>query len=372
MRRIVSTLFDPAIVGRLQLPSRLVMAPMTRNRATPRGVVTPTTAEYYAQRAGAGLIISESIQPGVRGQGYILTPGLHTDEQVAAWRTVTAAVHEKGGRIVAQLTHCGRIGHPSLYPDGELPIAPSPVASGEQMIGFDGPLDHPTPREMTTEDVQDVVEEFARSARNAVEAGFDGVEVHGGNGFLLHQFLADNTNLRTDGYGGPVANRIRFAVEVVRAVVGAVGADRVGLRVSAGSPYNSIVERDPTPVYTALLEALAELDVAYLHVIEMGTRDLTKQLRAAWSGPLILNPHETMEVFPATAEAALEAIGSGIADAVSLGALWLANPDLDVRIRAGGPFNVPDPATFYGGDHTGYTDYPALHDAEQRDRTDDA
>ncbi|MBG0831691.1 alkene reductase [Planomonospora sp. ID67723] len=360
----MSTLFDPAAVGKLQLPSRLVMAPMTRNRATPEGILTPLTVEYYAQRAGAGLIISESIQPSVLGQGHILIPGLHSAEQVAAWRTVTDAVHAKGGRIVAQLTHCGRIGHPSLYPNGELPIAPSPVVSGEQMIGFEGPVDHPTPREMAAVDIANAVEEFAQAACNALEAGFDGVEVHGGNGFLVHQFLADNTNLRTDEYGGSVANRIRFAVEVVRAVAEVVGADRVGIRVSPGSPYNNMVEADPVPVYTALLNELAALDIAYIHVVEMGTRDLTKQLRAAWSRTLILNPHETMEVFPATVEAAQQAMEAGIADAVSLGVLWPANPDLDVRIKAGGPFNTPDQATFYGGDHTGYTDYPALENTE--------
>jgi len=359
----VSTLFDPLTVGRLQLPSRLVMAPMTRNRATPTGVVTTTTAEYYAQRASAGLIISESIQPSVMGQGYILTPGLHSAEQVAAWRSVTDAVHDIGGRIVAQLTHCGRIGHPSLYPNGELPIAPSAVASGEQMVSFEGPLDHPTPREMTTQDIAKAIEEFAQSARNAIDAGFDGVEVHGGNGFLVHQFLADNTNLRTDEYGGSIANRIRFAVEVVSAVAEAIGADRVGIRVSPGSPYNRMVEADPLPVYTALLNELAALGVAYVHVIEMGTRDLTKQLRAAWSGTFILNPHETMAVFPATAEVAQQTVEAGVADAVSLAVLWLANPDLDVRIKAGGPFNTPDQATFYGGDHVGYTDYPTLESA---------
>jgi N-ethylmaleimide reductase len=360
----VSTLFDPVTVGKLQLPSRLVMAPMTRNRATPDGVVTPLTAEYYAQRASAGLIISESIQPSVQGQGYILTPGLHSAEQVAAWRVVTDAVHAKGGRIFAQITHCGRIGHPSLYPNGELPVAPSPVASGEQMISFQGPLDHPTPREATKAEIAGIIEEFAQSARNAIEAGFDGVEVHGGNGFLVHQFLADNTNLRTDEYGGSTGNRIRFAVEVVRAVVQAVGADRVGIRISPGSPYNSIVEGDPVPVYTALLNELATLGIAYVHVIEMGTRGITKALRDVWSSTFILNPHETMAVYPATADAAHEALEAGVADAVALAALWLANPDLDVRIKAGGPYNTPDQATFYGGDHTGYTDYPTLENAK--------
>ncbi|WP_433796189.1 alkene reductase [Actinoplanes sp. CA-252034] len=359
----MSTLFNPVTVGKLELPSRLVMAPMTRNRATPDGVVTPLTAEYYAQRASAGLIISESIQPSVQGQGYILTPGLHSAEQIAAWRVVTDAVHAKGGRIFAQITHCGRIGHPSLYPNGELPVAPSAVASGEQMISFQGPLDHPTPREATTAEIAGIVEEHVQAARNAIEAGFDGVEIHGGNGFLVHQFLADNTNLRTDQYGGSVANRIRFAVDVVRSVADAIGADRVGIRVSPGSPYNSIVEADPVPVYTALVNELAPLNIAYLHVIEMGTRAITKALRDAWSGTLILNPHETMAIFPATADVAQETVDSGIADAVALAVLWLANPDLDARIKAGGPYNTPDQATFYGGDHTGYTDYPTLEEA---------
>jgi N-ethylmaleimide reductase len=289
----------------------------------------------------------------VLGQGYILTPGLHSAEQVAAWRTVTAAVHAKGGRIVAQLTHCGRIGHPSLYPNGELPLAPSAVASGEQMISFDGPLAHPTPREMTSEDIVRTVHEFAHSAGNAIEAGFDGVEVHGGNGFLVHQFLADNSNLRTDEYGGSIADRIRFGVEVVRAVAEVVGADRVGIRVSPGSPYNAMVEHDPIPVYTALLDELAALEIAYLHVVEMGTRDVTKHLRAAWPGTLILNPHETLAVFPATAEVAQQTMEAGVADAVSLAALWLANPDLDVRIKAGGPFNTPDPRRSTAGTTSG-------------------
>lgn len=360
----MSALFESAHAGKLHLPSRLVMAPMTRNRATTEGVVTQMTAEYYAQRASAGLIVSESIQPSVMGQGYILTPGLHSPEQVAAWRTVTDAVHAKGGRIVAQLTHCGRIGHPSLYPNGELPIAPSAVVSGEQMIGFEGPVDHPQPREMTTEDITRTIGEFAQAARNAVEAGFDGVEVHGGNGFLVHQFLADNTNLRTDEYGGSVPNRIRFAVEVMQAVAAAVGADRVGIRISAGSPYNSMVEADPAPVYSALLNELAGIGIAYVHVIEMGTRELTTGFRSVWPGMIILNPHASMEVFPATVDSAREALESGVADAVSLGALWLANPDLDARIKAGGPYNTPDPTTFYGGTHVGYTDYPALQYAK--------
>ncbi|MFE3798750.1 alkene reductase [Nocardia tengchongensis] len=356
----MSTLFEPVSIGRLRLPSRLVMAPMTRNRATAKGLVTELAAEYYAQRASAGLIISESIQPSVIGQGYFLTPGLHNAEQTAAWRQITDAVHAAGGRIVAQLTHTGRIGHPVLYPDNALPVAPSPIASGEQLFTPDGMIDHPRPREMTAADITDTIADFTAAARNAIAAGFDGVEVHGANGFLLHQFLADNTNQRTDAYGGSTTNRIRFVAEVVAAVADAIGADRTGIRLSPGNPYNHIEESDPAPLYVELLTALADLDLAYVHLVEGGDRELTTKLRAAWPGTLILNPHPTPEAFPATVDAATEALESGVADAISLGALWLANPDLDARIQAGGPFNTPDQATFYGGTHIGYTDYPSL------------
>ncbi|MFF0610823.1 alkene reductase [Nocardia tengchongensis] len=356
----MSSLFEQVSIGRLRLPGRLVMAPMTRNRATPEGLVTELTAEYYAQRASAGLIISESIQPSVIGQGYFLTPGLHNAEQTAAWRVVTDAVHAAGGRIVAQLTHTGRIGHPVLYPDNALPVAPSPIASGEQLFTPDGMIDHPQPREMTAADITDTIADFTAAARNAVAAGFEGVEVHGANGFLLHQFLADNTNRRTDAYGGSTTNRIRFVTEVVAAVADAIGADRTGIRLSPGNPYNHIEESDPAPLYVELLTALADLDLAYVHLVEGGDRELTTKLRAAWPGALILNPHPTPEAFPATVDAATVALESGVADAISLGTLWLANPDLDARIQAGGPFNAPDQATFYGGTHIGYTDYPSL------------
>lgn len=353
-------LFEPLTVGKLQLPNRLLMAPMTRSRASVDGVVSALTAEYYRQRASAGLIISESIQPSVIGQGYILTPGLHAGDHVEAWQDVTDAVHEAGGRIFAQLTHTGRIGHPSLYPNGELPVAPSPVASGEQLFSLEGMLDHPVPREMTTDDIRTTVTDFATAARNAIDAGFDGVELHGANGYLIHQFLADNTNLRTDSYGGAADNRIRFAIEVVTAVADVIGADRTGVRLSPGSPFNNIEEPDPAPVYLRLLESLADQNLAYVHLVEVGNRGLTRQLRAAWPGILILNPHPAPDAFPASPAAATEAVETGVADAVSLATMWLANPDLDARIKAGGPYNTPHPDTFYGGDHRGYTDYPTI------------
>ncbi|WP_411036895.1 alkene reductase [Shinella sp. BYT-45] len=360
----MSTLFDPIALGNLQLPNRLFMAPMTRSRASAEGVVSALTAEYYAQRAGAGLIISESIQPSVIGQGYINTPGLHSADQIEAWRVVTDAVHARGGRIFAQLTHTGRIGHPSLYPDKALPLAPSAIASGEKLFTGEGLLDHPVPREMNADDIRTTIGDFAAAARNAIEAGFDGVELHGANGYLIHQFLADNTNTRTDDYGGSIENRIRFAIEVAAAVASAIGAERTGIRLSPASPFNNIVESDPAPVYLALLESLARQKLAYVHLVEVGDRELTRKQRAGWPGTFILNPHPAPDAFPATPETAAEALESGVADAVALATAWLANPDLDARIRAGGPFNTPDPATFYGGDHTGYTDYPALSQRE--------
>ena len=354
------TLFDPLSEGKLELPNRLVMAPMTRSRAVEGGLVTELTAEYYRQRAGAGLIITEGTQPSVRGQGYISTPGLHSAEQVKAWRTVTDAVHAEGGRIFAQLMHAGRVGHPVLYPDGGLPLGPSPIASGEQLFTPDGMLDHPAPREMTPDDIAQAVEEFAAAASNAIDAGFDGVEVHGANGYLIQQFLADGSNRRTDAYGGTAENRVRFAAEVVAAVSGAIGADRVGLRVSPGGNANGVSESDTPELYSALIAAIAPHGLAYLHVMEVGDRGMTERIRAEWPGVLILNPHPTPESFPSKPEYGAEALRAGVADAVAFGELWLANPDLPARIKAGGPYNQADPATFYGGDHQGYTDYPAL------------
>ncbi len=353
-------LFEPLSAGKLELRNRLVMAPMTRSRAGADGTVTGLTAEYYRQRAGAGLIITEGTQPSVRGQGYILTPGLHSEEQVAAWRAVTGAVHEEGGTIFAQLMHSGRVGHPVLYPDGGLPLGPSPIASGDRLYTPDGMLDHPVPREMTLDDIGRAVEEFAAAARNAVEAGFDGVELHGANGYLIQQFLADGSNARTDAYGGTVENRVRFAVEAVRAAADAIGPERVGLRVSPGGTSSGVSESDTPELYSALVARLAPLGLAYLHVMEELNRDMTRRIRAEWPGTLILNPHPTPESFPARPEEGAEALREGVADAIAFGELWLANPDLPARIAAGGPYNEADRSTFYGGDRRGYTDYPAL------------
>ncbi|MEO3799290.1 alkene reductase [Nonomuraea sp. B1E8] len=356
----MNELLQPVTVGRLDLSNRLLMAPMTRSRAFRDGLVDELTAEYYGQRAGAGLIITEGTQPCVLGQGYIDTPGLHTPEQAEAWRRVTDEVHRRGGRIFVQLMNAGRIGHPYLYPGGELPLAPSPIPSGERLYTPDGLLDLPTPREMTMEDIARSIEEFVASARYAMAAGFDGVELHGASGYLIHQFLSDNTNRRTDAYGGTVERRIRFAEEVVRAVSDAIGPARTGIRVSPGITYNGMDESDSEVLYTELARALAPYGLAYLHVSENDTRDITKLLRAEWPGTLVLNPHPRDGDGAATVEEGTEALRSGLADAISFGRLWLANPDLHVRVAAGGPYNEADPATFYGGDHRGYTDYPAL------------
>ncbi|MGW4562187.1 alkene reductase [Streptomyces sp. NPDC004561] len=354
----MTTAFDPFDLGGKPLANRIAMAPMTRSRAFgPGAEPTELMATYYAQRAGAGLIVTEGVQPSPVGQGYPDTPGLHTPGQVRAWRTVTDAVHREGGVIFAQLMHTGRIGHPSLLPEGLVPVAPSAVAAQGQVFTHEGPKEFVTPRELSEAEIRQTIADFAAAARNAVEAGFDGVEIHGANGYLIHQFLAPGANRRTDAWGGTTEGLIRFAVEVVTAVTREIGGHRVGLRISPGNPYNDIAEDNPGEVYPALLDRLAGLEPAYLHVLEGPDRGLTARLRKAWPGTFVLNPFTHPDV---TGPEALKLIEDGSADMIAYGALFLANPDLPRRLAAGGPFNAPDQATFYGGDHRGYTDYPAL------------
>ena len=352
------TAFDPIVLGGRPLANRIVMAPMSRSRAYgPDATPGPSTDRYYAQRSGAGLIISEGLHPGPVGQGYPATPGMHSAAQVAAWRPVTDAVHEAGGVIFGQLMHGGRIGHPTVLPGGTTPIAPSPIRAEAQVFTRTGPQPCVEPREMTADDVVATIDEFAAAARNAIEAGFDGVEIHAANGFLVHQFLAGNTNARTDRWGGSVENRIRFGVEVAAAVAEAVGPERVGFQVSPGNPYNDVVEPDADAIYPALATALDQLGLAYLNVSETGDIGVTAALRAAWSSVLILNTHSDQR--PA-GPGRLRLVEDGVADMVSFGVLFLANPDLPARLARGGPFNPPDPRTFYGGGDAGYVDYPAL------------
>ncbi|GGX95750.1 alkene reductase [Streptomyces microflavus] len=353
----MTTAFDPIDLSGTPLANRIVMAPMTRSRAGDGGTATELTAAYYAQRASAGLVITEGIQPSVVGQGYPFTPGLHSPEQVASWRKVTDAVHAEGGRIFAQIMHAGRIGHPVLLPEGLTPVSASPVRAAGQIYTHEGPKDFVEPRELTDDEIRQTIADFAAAARNAIDAGFDGVELHGANGYLIHQFLAPNTNLRTDEWGGSEAARIRFAVEVVKAVAAEIGAARTGLRISPSNPYNDIDEPAPDAVYTALAQEIEPLGLAYLHILEDAPiRELTLALRKVFTGTVLINVHSDGPTGPDDHTV----IDDGIADLISYGVLFLANPDLPARLRAGGPFNTPDPSSFFGGDAKGYTDYPAL------------
>ena len=351
--------FEPYQLGRIELKNRIVMAPMTRSRAYGEGATpTPLMVEYYTQRASAGLILTEGTQPSVVGQGYPDTPGLHSAEQVAAWRTVTDSVHAAGGAIFAQLMHAGRVGDPDLLPGEMNVVGPSAVAAAGQIYTHAGPKPMVVPHALSAEEVRGTIADFAAAARNAIEAGFDGVELHGANGYLIHQFLADNANVRTDEWGGSVQGRIKFAIDVARATVEAIGADRVGMRLSPGNPMGDLREDHLEETYTTLVSELAPLGLAYIHLMELpGTRELTDTLRGLWPATLILNPGTSPEP---TGLQALELIDAGTADLISFGSLFLANPDLPARLKAGGPFNTPDRSKSFGGDHRGYTDYPTL------------
>ncbi|MEU7718594.1 alkene reductase [Streptomyces tibetensis] len=354
-----TALFEPARLPALDLPSRLVMAPLTRNRAEADGTPTALMATYYAQRASAGLIIAEASTPNAAGQTYPNITAVHSPAHVAGWRRVTDAVREAGGRMFLQLQHGGRVGHPAT--SGLTPLAPSPVPLPETIHTPQGRVASVVPREMTDEDIRTTVADFAKAARNAIDAGFEGVEVHSANGHLLHQFLARNTNLRTDGYGGPVTARIRFTAEVTEAVAAEIGAERTGLRVSPGNTVNGIAEGETEELYPALAERLAGLGLAYLHLVHADPdTSVFRNVRAAWPGVLIGNPVlrevSTQEVHRASG--ALLAAG---ADLIALGRPFLANPDLVTRLRTGAPLNAMREGSFmYVGGATGYTDYPAL------------
>ncbi|MFC4554038.1 alkene reductase [Georgenia faecalis] len=355
----MSTAFEPLAAGSLRLRNRIVMAPMTRSRADGT-LPTSDTATYYAQRAGAGLIVTEGIQPSAVGQGYPSTPGLHTAEQVEAWGAVTRAVHAAGGTVVAQLMHTGRIGHPAnteAAGHGALtPVGPSAVRARGQIFTPTGLQDHVDPDELTEDQIAGTIGDFAAAARLAITAGFDGVEIHGANGYLLHQFLATNANLRTDDWGGSPANRIRFTLEVARAVAGAIGADRTGIRLSPANGLGDTVE-DHVALYPLLVAELDTLGLAYLHLVEAGDPSMTPVLRRAWSGTLILNPaHAGLADHPTR----VGLVADGTADAVSFARLFISNPDLVTRLAAGAPLAEPDLGKAYGGDHRGYTDYPTL------------
>jgi N-ethylmaleimide reductase len=351
--------FTPCEFASKTLKNRIVMAPMTRSRAqNPGALPTELMALYYAQRATAGLIITEGTQPSILGQGYPNTPGLHSAEQVEAWRKVTNAVHAKGGVIFAQLLHTGRIGDADLLPGGLVPVGPSPVTPKGEVYTANGLQPYGQPREMTNSEIVETIADYANAAENAIEAGFDGVEIHGANGYLVHQFLSNNANLRTDKWGGSIEGRIRFGVEVANAVTEKIGSSKVGFRVSPANSFNDISEDDIKGTYEALILELAKLDLAYLHFAENPMQNhLIFQVREWWPNTLIVN---TSVSGRAKNKSDLAYIDSGIADLIAFGNLFIANPDLPSRLETDGPYNVADPSKFYGGGEQGYTDYPTL------------
>jgi N-ethylmaleimide reductase len=354
------SLFAPYRLGGLELPNRILMAPMTRNRAGAGGVPGALNAEYYAQRAGAGLIITEGSQPSATGQGYPGTPGLHDAAQQRGWAGVVDAVHRAGGRIFIQLMHAGRVSHSALQPAGGRPVAPSAVRPAGEVFTGAGWEPFEMPRTLERRELPGIRQEFVGAARRAMAAGAEGVELHAANGYLLHQFLAAGINHRDDGYGGSIENRIRLTVEVATAVAEAVGGDAAGLRISPANTFNDVSEPDAREVYRALLEALRPLGLAYLHVIESPPDAGFSALELArrhWDGPIVANSGGWELWDAGDAQAIVEA---GQADLVSFGRQFLANPDLPGRLRVGAHLNAPDQATFYGGTERGYTDYPRL------------
>lgn len=349
------TLFTPYRLGGLDLPNRTVMAPMTRVRAGADGLATASMAAYYAQRASAGLIVTEGVQPSLVGQSNPGTPGLHTDEQAESWRQVTAAVHANGGRIFAQLMHGGRVSHPDTT--GLVPVGPSAVPATGAVFTPSGPQPAPVPRPLATAEIAEHVQAYADAARRAIDAGFDGVELHGANGYLISQFLSSNANVRTDGYGGPIAHRIRFAVEAVAATVDAVGAERTAIRLSPGGTFWGVEERDVPELYRALLTELARLAPVYVHVEATSDEPTLLGLRRAWPGALVMNPVMPMGPKQAGRSEAEHWLGLG-ADLISFGRGFLANPDFVERLRTGLPIAPVDEATFYQGGDQGYLTYP--------------
>jgi N-ethylmaleimide reductase len=354
-------LLSPYRLGEFALENRLVMAPMTRSRAVDGNVPNPLAATYYAQRAAAGLIVTEATQVSPQGVGYIRTPGIHSPAQVAGWRQVTDAVHRSGGKIFAQLWHVGRISHPDFH-DGALPVAPSAIAADGEVFTTSGRTKMVTPRALDAHELPGIVAQFQKGAENAQAAGFDGVELHGANGYLLDQFLRDGANRRTDAYGGSVRNRARFPLEVTEAVVAVCGPDRVGYRVSPNSAFNSMSDSDPIATFSYFADELSRLRLLYLHATEAiagpmappaGTTRAAPVLRQRFKGTLILNGGYD-------AHSADAAIARGTADLIAFGVPFLANPDLPVRYAKRTPLNAPDQATFYAGDAKGYIDYPAL------------
>ena len=347
--------WTPTRLARLDLKNRLVMAPMTRSRALPSGVPGPQAAAYYAQRAGLGLLVSEGTQPSDAGQGYLFTPGIYTDAHVQGWRPVADAVHTAGSRLYIQLMHAGRLSHPDNAPGRAQAVAPSAIAPQTQMFTQAGMQAIPTPRELGAEEIARTVEDFAHAARRAIEAGADGVEIHGANGYLPQQFIAPNANARTDAYGGSLENRARFTLDVAAAVAAAIGPERTGIRLSPGATLGDLDEGPEGPaLYRHLVQGLDQIGLVYLHLMHLGDEALLADLRAAWHQTLIVNR-------PGRARADIgQDIAAGRADLEAYGQFVLANPDFAERLQAGAPFNAADRSSYFGGTERGYTDYPRL------------
>lgn len=355
-------IFSPIQLGPLALPNRVFMAPLTRCRASEGHVPNDLNAEYYAQRASAGLIISEATSVSPTGYGYPSTPGIHTAEQVEGWKKITSAVHAKGGHIYLQLWHVGRISHPVFQRDGALPVAPSAVKPKGQVFTGAAMEDYVTPRALELSEIPAIIAEYIHGAELAKEAGFDGVEIHNANGYLLDQFLRDGTNQRTDSYGGSAANRARLTLEVTEAVIGVWGAERVGIRLSPGGVFNDMNDSNPLETFGHVLRELSQCGLAYAHITQVTAQDIAhgakegvgpKELRPFWKGNIV-------SAGGFTKETGNRALAEGWADAIAFGVPFLANPDLPERLRKDAPLNQPDEASFYGGAEKGYTDYPFL------------
>jgi 2,4-dienoyl-CoA reductase-like NADH-dependent reductase (Old Yellow Enzyme family) len=354
----MNPLFTSVRIGRYTLPNRLVMAPMTRSRAQYDGTPGELAAEYYAQRAGVGLVVSEGTQPSDDGQGYLTTPGIYTDAHVAGWEKITSAVHDQGGRIFIQLMHAGRMSHPDNTPHHRHGVAPSAIAPAAPMFTAKGMQDIPVPHALATEEVRRAVSDFRFAARRAIEAGADGVEIHGANAYLVHQFLAPSANVRNDEYGGSIENRARFAIEVATAIAAEIGADKTAIRLSPGTTMWGIDEGAEGPdLYRHLVAELDKLELAYLHVMHQGNEALLADIRRLWKRPLILNrPGRPRDQIGSD-------VASGLADLEAYGQMILANPDFVTRLKADAPMNPAHRNTFFGGSVQGYTDYPVLAEA---------
>ena len=351
-------LFDSIEIGDDTIANRIVMAPMTRNRAGEGNVPQALNVTYYQQRASAGLIITEASQISPQGVGYPATPGIHSAEQVEGWKAVTAAVHDAGGHIFLQLWHVGRISHPSLQPEGQLPVAPSAIKPEGETVTYEGMQAFVKPHALTTDELPGIVADYVNAARRAILAGFDGVEIHSANGYLLDQFLRDGSNQRDDGYGGSIENRARLLREVVEAVCAAVGSDKVGVRISPENSFNTMHDSDAQNTFNTVTDMLNGFKLAYLHVLEgdmlNGNRTLNyTQIKSRFAGPYMANCGYDFE-------RATQAIKNGDADLVAFGVPFISNPDLVERFKTGAELNVADQSTFYGGDEKGYTDYPFL------------